>query len=155
MLADVRRFRVSSEAVANTEAALRSAGRAGHELFVLWSGKRDGFTFEVRTTHVPKQTSYRLDGGLSVRVEGAELHRLNVWLYEAGEVLGVQVHAHPTDAFHSETDNAFPIVATIGGLSIVAADFCRRGLLSKETAIFRLTESGWTKERRDIVEVTK
>jgi len=24
-------------------------------------------------------------------------------------------HAHPTDAFHSETDDSFPIVTTLGG----------------------------------------
>jgi hypothetical protein len=76
-------------------------------------------------------------------VDGVELHKLNMWLYEAGEVLGVQVHAHPTDAFHSETDDAFPIVATLGGLSIVAADFARDGVLTPQTAIYRLANSGW------------
>src|SRR5258708_7476442 len=98
--------------VAKTEETLRSAGAEGYEAFVLWSGRQNGRTFDVRTAHVPQQKSYRLPSGLCVRVEGDELHRLNVWLYESGEVLAVQVHAHPDEAYHSETANAYPIVAT-------------------------------------------
>ena len=43
----------------------------------------------------PKQTAYRLAGGLCVRVEADELHRLNVWLYEHAERLAIQVHSPP------------------------------------------------------------
>ena len=68
---------------------------------------------------MPRQTAYRLSEGLCVRVEGPELHRLNIWLYEHHELLAVQVHAHPTDAYHSETDDTYPIVTTRGGLSLV------------------------------------
>ena len=78
-----------------------------------------------------------------MRVQGEALHRLNSWLHENAEMLAVQVHAHPTDAFHSETDDTYPIVTLAGGLSLVAADFARHGLLTRETAAFRLTEYGW------------
>jgi hypothetical protein len=110
--------------------------------------------FNILTAHVPKQNSYRLHSGLCVRVEGDELHRLNVWLYEAGEVLAIQVHAHPDEAYHSETDDTYPIVATLGGLSIVAAEFCRAGLFTSSTEIYRLQPDGWTKQKADLVKVT-
>jgi len=152
-LADVDHFQVPSEIVEKTEERLRQAGSEGYELFVLWSGCQRGNLFQVRTPHVPKQTSYRLASGLCVRVEGPELHRLNVWLYEAGEILAVQVHAHPTEAYHSETDDTYPIVATLGGLSIVAPDFCRRGLFTKGTAIYRLESEGWIEQPRHCIEV--
>jgi hypothetical protein len=152
-LAEVWTFEVGGDIVTRTEEALRAAGRDGYELFVLWSGRQSGQTFRVETPHVPKQTSYQLDSGLCVRVEGEELHRLNVWLFDAKQTLGVQVHAHPTDAFHSDTDDAYPIVASLGGLSIVVPDFCRGGLFSAGTAMYRLTDDGWIEQPSDVVSV--
>lgn len=153
-LADVEQFRVPAIIVAQTEEALRAAGAGGYEAFVLWSGRQNERLFDVRTIHVPRQDSYRLSSGLCVRVDGNELHRLNVWLYEAGEIMAVQVHAHPDDAYHSDTDDTYPIVATLGGLSIVAADFCRGGLFTRSTAIYRLYPDGWTEQTIDLIQVT-
>ena len=142
-LADADRFQVPTDVVAETETKLRGAGDRGLELFVLWSGSLDGRMFTVRTLHVPAQTSYQLEDGLMVRVDGDALHTLNMWLYEHKEFLAVQVHAHPSDAFHSDTDDTYPIVTAEGSLSIVAADFCRDGLLSDATAAYRLRKSRW------------
>lgn len=142
-LVDVDRFLLPSGIVEQTEENLRQAGERGLELFVLWSGRIHGPRFTVHTAHVPNQTSYHLESGLLVRVEGEALHRLNTWLYEHEEVLAVQVHAHPTDAFHSDTDDSYPIVTEQGSLSIVAADFCRDGLLADSSAAFRLDRHGW------------
>ncbi len=142
-LADVDRFIVPSRVIVETEGALRSAGARGHELFVLWTGCVEGNAFDVRTSHVPRQSSYRLAEGLLVRVEADALHQLNSWLYEHGEMLGVQVHAHPDAAYHSETDSMYPIVTTLGGLSLVAERFCAGDLLSRSSAAYRLTRSGW------------
>jgi len=152
-LETVERFVVPPSVVADTEEALRRAGKEGYELFVLWSGAANGDRFLARTTHVPKQTSYRLKTGLCVRVEGDALHDLNTWLYEHNEVLAVQVHAHPRKAFHSDTDDAYPIVTMRGGLSIVAATFCRRGLLTRHTAYFRLLDGQWREQASSVVEV--
>ena len=153
-LADVEKFRVPATIVAQTENALRNAGAKGYEAFVLWSGCQNGREFDVRTVHVPKQDSYRLETGLCVRVDGNELHRLNVWLYEAGEIMAVQVHAHPSEAYHSETDDTYPVVATLGGVSIVAAEVCRDSLFTTSTAIYRLDPEGWTEQAPDLIEVT-
>lgn len=142
-LQEVISFQVPRSIVDQTERSLRAAGAEGYELFVLWSGVIVDEEFHILNAHVPKQTSYRTTEGLLVRVEGAALHQLNVWLYENKEMLGVQVHAHPTNAFHSYTDSTYPIITTLGGLSIVAADFARDGLLNRKTAAYRLTEQGW------------
>jgi hypothetical protein len=142
-LEQVNKFVVSRSIVEQTENSLRAAGADGYELFVLWSGVIEAEVFRVRTIHVPKQTSYQTEDGLLVRVDGAALHGLNVWLFENEEMLGVQVHAHPTHAFHSTTDSTFPIVTTLGGVSIVAADFANEGLLNRRTAAFRLSKTGW------------
>lgn len=123
---------------------------------MLWTGVQDGTTFTVRNGHVPRQTSSRTKNGLLVRVEGDALHQLNIWLYEHGEVLGAQIHAHPDEAYHSDTDDTFPIVTALGGLSLVVPHFCHRGLLPGSAA-FRLGPSGWTQSRHppaQLVQVT-
>lgn len=153
-LSVVRHFQAPRRIVEITERELRRAGADGYELFVLWSGIIAKDRFIVSTPHVPRQESFRLCGrGLLVRVEGEALHKLNAWLYEAGEMLGVQVHAHPTAAFHSATDDAFPIVTALGGLSIVAADFCKHGLITETTAAYRLFPEGWIEQDLSVLEV--
>ena len=94
-LEGVRRFRIQASAIVETVEAIRSAGQDGYELFAIWSGTCDDDVFKVAKVHIPRQISYQLDAGLCVRIDGAELHRLNVWLYEAQQVIGVQVHSHP------------------------------------------------------------
>lgn len=150
----VRYFQVPRKIVEITEHELRRAGAGGYEMFVLWSGVIDEYKFIVSTPHIPRQESFRLEGsGLLVRVQGDALHKLNAWLYEAGQMLGVQIHAHPSAAFHSSTDDTFPIVTALGGLSIVAADFCEHGLLSKTTAAYRLFRQGWIEQDLSVLEV--
>jgi hypothetical protein len=149
----IQQFSVSRELLAQTERSLRRAGAEGYELFVLWSGVIDGSELAVRTCHVPKQTSSKTRHGLLVRVEGQALHELNLWLYEHSEVLAAQVHAHPTGAFHSDTDDTFPIVTVLGGLSLVVPDFARRGVLTTGSAAFRLSRSGWDAVPLDAIRV--
>ena len=155
-LQGVRRFRVKASAVRETEEAIRSAGGDGYELFVIWSGRRDEDTFEVRDVHILPQVSYRFNDGLCVRIDGSELHRLNVWLYEAQQVVGVQIHSHPRAAYHSETDDTFPIATLDGSLSIVLPFFGRDGFESSDVAAFRLTYDRWLElaaPLSDVVEV--
>ncbi len=47
------------------------------------------------------------------------------WFRLAEEGLGirVQVHTHPTIAFHSDVDDAYPVIHTPGFLSLVIPDF--------------------------------
>jgi hypothetical protein len=142
-LETITRFVVPRAVVRETDTHLRGAGRVRSECFVLWSGVQEHDAFHIRTGHLPRQTAYRLPDGLCVRVEGDELHRLNVWLFEHGERLAVQVHSHPTEAYHSTTDDTYPIVTMRGGLSVVVPDFGRAGLLGNGVAYYRLGVSGW------------
>lgn len=144
-LTSVSTFQVPLNLVDHTNEALRVAGKRHREAFVLWTGvlAKDG-RLQVRAVHVPQQTAYSLSSGLCVRVEGDELHRLNIWLYENGQLLAVQVHTHPTEAYHSATDDTYPIVTGRGGLSIVVPNFCREGMLGSGVAAYRLDRQGWT-----------
>lgn len=139
----IRQFVVPSDLCDACDEQLRQAGTAGNERFILFSGVIEQKRLLVRTMHVPKQSAYKLDGGLCVRVDADELHRLNVWLYEHKERLAIQVHSHPTEAFHSDTDDAYPMVTTRGGLSLVVPDFARDGVRGPRTALYRLSKAGW------------
>ncbi len=142
-LSQVREFHVASNVVCETERSLLKAGRRGYERFVLWSGVILDELAHLRTAHVPRQTSYKTRDGLLVRVPGDALHQLNVWLYENNETLVAQIHAHPTDAYHSDTDDTYPIVTTLGGLSIVVPDFAQHGVACSGTVVYRLVNDGW------------
>jgi hypothetical protein len=147
----LNKFVVPGALVQSTDDQLRAAGLTHSECFVLWSGIRDGDTFRFRTTHVPRQVAYRFSEGLCVRVDGTELHRLNVWLYEHNEELAAQIHSHPTEAYHSDTDDEFPIVTTRGGLSLVVPDFGEGGLRGEGVAAYRLGLHGWDELSNDEV----
>lgn len=139
--------------VRQTEKTLAAAGRNGHEVFVFWSGRQDRQSFVIERGHVPLQTAYKTPEGLLVEVMGDELHKLNAWLYSAQQVLAVQIHCHPQEAYHSETDDQFPIITALGGASVVVPDFCRHGLLGGGTAVYRLSETGWTRSSEDAADI--
>lgn len=120
---------------------LRNAGNRGVEGVALFSGIKNGSIFEVETAIIPSQKAFNHEGGLLYTVEEEELHRINVWLYRNKQQLIAQIHSHPNVAYHSETDDKFPIVTTIGGFSIVVPDF-GFGIISPENwAVYRLNSN--------------
>jgi len=154
-LLGVETFLVSREALNATGDALRRAGKDGFELIILWSGISSGPTFTVMNIHAPRQYAIRADVGALAQVPGEELHRLNVWLLDRRQVIGAQVHSHPGEAYHSNTDNEFAIVTLLGGLSIVVPHFGLDGVRGPGSAAFRLAADGWQEVRdlADLVEV--
>jgi hypothetical protein len=118
-------------------------GKSGHEGFALWAGNRVNHAFTVSNLVIPAQEGLRTSSGVCVRVEGDELHRINVWLFENELRLIAQIHSHPTDAYHSDTDDAFPIVTTEGGLSLVVPNFARGAPDLLTYAVFRLLDGRW------------
>lgn len=121
---------------------LRFAGTRGCEGFALWVGKREGSFFYVKETVIPAQTGHVTENGVCVSVGPDELHRLNVWLYTNKMNIIAQLHSHPGSAYHSETDDAFPIATTAGSLSLVIPDFARFPFSLSKCAGYRLTEQG-------------
>jgi hypothetical protein len=143
-LADVREFLIPLELIDQTLEPLQEAGTQGHEAFVLWGGQfLDETRFEFASSFFPAQTTSRGKGGLMVYVDGEALFRVNRAFYESGLVLGGQVHSHPTDAYHSETDDAYPLVTLVGALSGVVPDFGDGGRERlDEWAWYRLVSAG-------------
>jgi hypothetical protein len=130
-LSDIAQFTVTRAVLSGTLNVVRAAGAEGHEAFVLWGGVRDPAdpaVLHLRSAVRPWQRPQKTARGLLVTVPGKALFSANKLLYERGEVLAAQAHSHPTDAFHSSTDDDYPLVTLLGGLSVVIPDFGRDGL---------------------------
>ena len=125
VMADVEEFIVPLEIVDQTIEPLQAAGERGYEAFVLWGGRfvEDDARFDFEAAYFPEQSMSRGRSGLLVVVDGEALFRVNREFYARGLVLGGQVHSHPTDAYHSDTDDSYPLVTLVGGLSAVVPDF--------------------------------
>lgn len=128
-LESVAHYLVERAVIHQTLIWLQEAGTRGFEGFVLWTGRfdPDPAVFRFRSAVRPRQDAYQTEDGLLVTIPGEALHEVNVLAYEQGEILGGQAHSHPTDAYHSETDDRFPSVTILGGLSLVVPDFAAGG----------------------------
>lgn len=143
---NIENISISSSHLLKAFDFLRYAGEKGVEAVALFAGVEINKTFQIKEVILPKQLGYILEQGLMYAVEGEELHRINVWLYENNMKLIAQIHSHPTEAYHSEADDRFPIVDTYGGISIVAPNFASDNISLKDCAIYRLSlDKTWDK----------
>ena len=73
---------------------------------------------------------------VSTTVESAELNHVWDELRETGRKIVMQIHSHPAAAFHSSTDDNFPIIHSVGFLSLVLPSFGGRGLEGAHLAVY-------------------
>jgi hypothetical protein len=125
-LLDVSTFVIPRALVNSSVEFLREVGLTGAEAFVVWTGKLESADRLV-FAHVvaPKQRAMTTDKGLLVTVTGEALFEINKAAHELGEMLAAQIHTHPTSAYHSGTDDHYPLVTLLGALSIVIPDFAK------------------------------
>jgi len=129
---------------------LYKAGLNKVEGVALFAGVRDGDKFIIKRTIIPEQKAGNIEGGLIYVVGGEELHRIGLELFDQQLQLFAQIHSHPGAAYHSDTDNAYPIVTIVGGISIVVPNFAKGGVDIAKWAVYRLLpQTGWTAMRTD------
>lgn len=141
-LADVTELRVPLQVIVGGYEFMRSAGRLRLEGMVLWAGKQRDRTFTVTELIVPNQKGLRTADGVCAIVEADELARLNMHLYRNSLELVAQVHTHPTEAYHSSTDDEYAIATTIGCFSIVVPNFAVVNYDLGQCAVYRLDGGG-------------
>jgi len=110
-------LRLAREVVRETFRVFRECGRGECECAVYWTGPAfDDLVDRVEhPLHSRSALGYQIDDG---------------WLTEFWKRLGTskrsikaQVHTHPEEAFHSATDDQWPIVSQSGFISIVIPNF--------------------------------
>jgi proteasome lid subunit RPN8/RPN11 len=109
--------RLPDDILEATYRTLRDCGRGECECVVYWTGPArqdvvDGFE------HPPHRRS---PGGYEV--DSAWLTEFWKDLAAGKRSVKAQIHTHPGEAFHSSTDDTWPIVSQAGFLSVVIPDF--------------------------------
>lgn len=149
---DLERIVVPRILADHAQTHLRTMGRKGSEGFALWVGRQHERVFTVEQTLIPQQVGLHVNGGVCITVDGDELFRINRYLYGAQLSLVAQLHSHPTDAYHSHTDDSYPIATTVGALSLVVPDFAVRPFTIEECAVYRLNAATrWDEMSADAV----
>lgn len=124
---------------------LRGPGKDGFEALVTWAGRwrvSEPGVFDVELVLMPRQRAVRTEGGVAVIVDGDALFEMNVMLNERGLRLIAQLHSHPDEAYHSETDDRYSVVTARGGLSLVIPDFASGPFSLASCAVYRLESGG-------------
>ena len=145
-LLEVDEFVIGSDIFQETVHSLRAFCQRGLEGLVLWLGKVEGQRALVGQAITPPQESIASEDGVGYFVTGETLFLLNRALSETGLHLLAQVHSHPTDAYHSDTDDQFAIVTADGGLSLVVPDFADGPADPAGWAVFRLISGRWIEQ---------
>jgi hypothetical protein len=134
------RLRVGRDVLAETFRTLRDCGGGETECAVFWNGPAgerlvDGV---VHPIHERSPFGYEVDDRW--------LTDFCMRLAASNRSVKAQVHTHPGEAFHSATDDRWPIVSQVGFLSIVIPGFAMGKPSLEEAWIGRLHEDGkWRK----------
>jgi hypothetical protein len=110
-------LRLAREHISRTFEILRGCGRRAVECVVYWTGPT--------TDDLIDGLEHPDHGSTSFGYEVGDQWLTEFWKHLAlsGRSVRAQVHTHPGAAFHSATDDRWPIVAQPGFLSVVVPDF--------------------------------
>ena len=129
---------ISEGLVLETLHTLNHCGRRARECVVMWLGPLDQrgiVDLVLHAEHESDPHGYEIDPGW--------MHRLWMSLSEQKRCVRAQVHTHPKQAFHSETDDAYPAVNAAGFVSIVVPHYARPPISTDEIHVSVLEASGW------------
>lgn len=130
-------LRLRARLLAETFEHFRTCGQGRRECQVLWTGpwaQPDTITMAVHSAH-------RAHAG-GFQVEDVWLNEFWVNLAARGHGVRVQVHTHPFEAFHSQTDDAYPIVQMPGFLSLVIPKFGLGSMSFDDAYLCEITATG-------------
>lgn len=113
-------YQIAEALLRETFAELRRCGDGQHECQVLWTSPWSDPQRIDRVVH-PKHC--RMGDGFELN--GAWLSAFWRELARTRSGVRVQIHTHPGFAFHSSTDDEWPIVHTPGFLSLVIPRFAQ------------------------------
>jgi len=111
-------YRLERETLEETFRHFRECGRGREECQTLWVSAWTSPEVIAKVVH-PKHVAHRSGFVL----EDRWLNDFWMELADTNTGIRVQVHTHPQKAFHSPTDDEFPIIHKPGFLSLVIPNF--------------------------------
>ena len=124
-----------------TFGSLRSCGAGRRECQALWVGPWSDPGVVTRVVHPAHSAS-----AVGFQLDDAWLNHFWGELADRGEGIRVQVHTHPGAAYHSATDDAFPILSVPGFLSLVIPRFAQGPAGFDQAFLARLDDDGRWRE---------
>src|SRR5690349_5473099 len=156
-LDSVKNISIDPAVIATTLRVLQQFGSYGCEGLVLWIGEINQGRARITRAVVPDQTPIKSEEGVGYFIDSDVLFELNRKLSDTGLRLIAQVHSHPGEAYHSDTDDRYAIVTSNGGLSFVVPDFGKAPADPTLWAVYRLNSGTWheldTIEARSLLNV--
>lgn len=134
-------LRVPRALLEETFVHVRTCGRGRAECQVLWVGPWSDPSLVTEAVH-PEHHAHR--GGFVL--DDAWISRFWLRLADRGEGIRAQVHTHPGEAFHSTTDDAWPVVHLEGFLSLVIPDFGSGAITLDRTYLAEIGPDGEFRE---------
>jgi Prokaryotic homologs of the JAB domain len=142
-LDSIQEFEIDPAVITATLQVLQLFGSHGCEGLVLWIGEIGKGYARINQAFVPDQRPLKSEEGVGYFVDAETLFELNRKLSETGLRLIAQVHSHPTEAYHSETDDRYAIVTADGGFSLVVPNFGNAPADPTLWAVYRLNKGLW------------
>ena len=136
-LAPDNRIRVPAAVLHETFAVLRRCGSGRRECQVIWTGP---WKDPRQVTEVIHPAHHAHASGFEV--ESSWLTKFWLDLSRTKTGARVQVHTHPGRAFHSATDDAFPLIHTSGFFSLVIPDFAMGRVGFDNAFVTEINEDG-------------
>lgn len=113
--------------IIKTERFLKRIGEGGEECIAYWTGVFKDEKALVKDVLFPSEFSTERSWGFAhVNLETA--FKIGELIHKKKQFLLVQLHTHPFEAFHSFTDDKYPISHRVGFLSVVIPYFAREPL---------------------------
>ncbi|GGI29856.1 hypothetical protein [Bradyrhizobium guangdongense] len=134
-------YQIAHALVEETFRHFRQCGRGEEECQMLWLSPWSRPETITQVVH-PKHVAHF--GGFVV--EESWLNAFWCELADADLGIRLQAHTHPRHAFHSATDDSFPIIHTPGFLSLVIPDFALGPVGFKEAYLTELQTDGRWRE---------
>ncbi len=134
-------FHVPATVLGLTFDHLRTCGRNQRECQVLWTSSWNTPNEITDVVH-PKHWAHA--GGFEL--DSAWLTSFWLHLGQRNHGIRIQVHTHPGEAFHSPTDDAYPIIHSPGFLSLVIPRFAAGKVGLDGAFVAELGEDGHFRE---------
>lgn len=135
------RYQVPAALLAKTFEVLRRCGGDRRECQVLWTS--EWVRPEIISGVVHPQHQAHAGG---FQVASSWITKFWLELSRTGHGIRVQIHSHPREAFHSATDDAYPIIHSVGFLSLVIPDFAQGPIGFHRAYLAEITSSGKWRE---------
>lgn len=112
----VNKYLIPHSVVYETELFFRTLPNS--EAIAYWTGVFDGREAKIKSSIFPQMLSGRYEESFG-RVDLNTAFAVGNLVHQRREFLMIQLHTHPFEAFHSLTDDRYPISHRVGFISIV------------------------------------